>query len=282
MGQLDDKVVIITGAGAAVGRAVARLFAAEGAQVVMSEPATGGGGRAIEPSTVQETARQIEAAGGQVRVSTSVPVTAAGAAALVADAVAHYGGVDILVNAVDLPRDGALLELDEAAWSEGMTGHLQTAFLTLQATAREMVSQGRGGRIVNTTSLAALQGQPGQANLATAQAGIYGLTRAAATELQRNQITVNAVAPVVQDRAGAGHHDAELESLGELTPEHVAPAVLMLASDLCGERTGRVLGVCGSRLYSFELVQSRGKLKDQDAPWTALEIAEHWDGICRA
>ncbi|MBW2453679.1 MAG: SDR family NAD(P)-dependent oxidoreductase [Deltaproteobacteria bacterium] len=281
MGQLDDRVVVITGAGAAVGRAVALLLAAEGAQVVMSEAAAGGGDGREQPSAVQETAKQIEAAGGQVTVSASVPTTTAGAAALVADAVARHGGVDVLINGIEPPAGGLLLELGEEAWAAVVDGHPKAACLALQATARHMVSQGRGGRIVNTTSLAALQGQPGQVHLATAQAGIYGLTRVAATELQRSQITVNAVAPVAQGTTGSGRHEAELDSLGALTPEHVAPAVLMLASDLCGERTGRVLGVCGSRVYSLELVESRGKLKDQDAPWTAEEIAEHWGGICR-
>ncbi len=279
MGLLDDKVAIITGAGADIGRATALLFAAEGAQVVVHDC----GGSAAEPGSngqaAQQVAGEIEAAGGVATACTTAASSAAGAEAIVAAAVAQLGRLDILVNSVDRRDDQSLLEMTEAAWVAVVDAHLKAAFLLTQAAAKQLVGQGEGGRIVNTTSLSALQGQSRAANLGTAQAGIYGLTQVAAIELQRHRITVNAIAPVAKTQATA--HQSELDSLGELTPEHVAPAALMLACDLCGDRTGQLLGVCGSRVYRLALVQSRGKLKDQDAPWTAEEIAEHWDGICK-
>ena len=68
-----------------------------------------------------------------------------------------------------------------------------------------------------------------------------------------------------------------------MTPEHVAPAALFLASDLCGDRTGHVLAVAGARLYAFKVVETAGKFKDDTAGvWTAQEIAEHWDAIVKA
>jgi NAD(P)-dependent dehydrogenase (short-subunit alcohol dehydrogenase family) len=69
--------------------------------------------------------------------------------------------------------------------------------------------------------------------------------------------------------------------LDSLTPEHVAPAALFLASDLCQDRTGHVLAVAGSQVYVFKVVQGAGKFKDGGAPWTAEEIADHWDAIVK-
>ncbi len=66
-----------------------------------------------------------------------------------------------------------------------------------------------------------------------------------------------------------------------MTPDHIAPAALFLASDLCGDRTGHVLAVAGAQMYVYKVVQSAGKFKDEDAVWTAQEIAENWDAIAK-
>jgi NAD(P)-dependent dehydrogenase (short-subunit alcohol dehydrogenase family) len=168
--------------------------------------------------------------------------------------------------------------MDEAMWDAVIAVHLKGTFLCLQAAAKYMVSQAFGGRIVNTTSVSGMVGNFGQANYSAAKAGIYGLTRTAAIELQKHRITVNAVAPIAKTRLT---DDLPMfQSTGEsLTPGHVAPAALFLASDLCGERTGNVLAVAGAQMYIYKVVQSQGKFKDENGIWTAQEIAEHWDAI---
>ena len=122
-------------------------------------------------------------------------------------------------------------------------------------------------------------GARGQANYSAAKAAVFGLTRAAAVELEPHGITVNAVAPVARTRLTSAQ--PQLEGLAGLTPEHVAPAALFLASDLCGERSGEVLGVAAGRLYRLKFTESRGQYKDADQPWTAPEIAEHWEALSR-
>ena len=143
-----------------------------------------------------------------------------------------------------------------------------------------MIAQGEGGRIVNTTSVSGMLGNFGQANYAAAKAGIYGFTRTAAIELQKHKITVNAIAPIAKTRMT---EDLPMFQSGKesLTPEHIAPAALFLASDLCGERTGHVLAAAGAQMYAYKVVQSAGKFKEADEPWTAAEIAEHWDVITK-
>jgi NAD(P)-dependent dehydrogenase (short-subunit alcohol dehydrogenase family) len=172
------------------------------------------------------------------------------------------------------------LELELPSYQRVLDLHLDAAFLCIQHAARHMVQQRDGGRIVTITGLAGLYGSVGQPAHATAMAGIYGLTRAAAIELQRHGITVNAVAPVATTRQTAA--EPQLQGLADaLRPEHVAPAVLFLASELCGDRSGEVVGVAGGRIYRLKMIESKGKFKDGDAPWTAEEIAQYWEALAK-
>jgi NAD(P)-dependent dehydrogenase (short-subunit alcohol dehydrogenase family) len=136
-----------------------------------------------------------------------------------------------------------------------------------------------GGSIVNTTSISGLLGNFGQANYSAAKAGIYGLTRTASIELQRYGIRVNAVAPIAKTRMTEDLPMME-KIEGTLSPEHVAPAHLFLASDLSRDVTGTVLSVAGARMSVYKVVESAGKYKESDGGvWTASEIAEHFDTI---
>lgn len=143
-----------------------------------------------------------------------------------------------------------------------------------------MIAQGDGGRIVNTTSVSGMLGNFGQSNYAAAKAGIYGFTRTVAIELQKHRITVNALAPVAKTRMT---EDLPMFRSGmeSLTPDHIAPAALFLASDLCGDKTGHVLAVTGSQMFAYKVVQSVGKFKDEGEAWTAQEIADHWESITK-
>jgi len=131
------------------------------------------------------------------------------------------------------------------------------------------------------TSLSGLQGNFGQANYAAAKAGVYGLTRTASVELQKYAIKVNAVAPLAKTRLTADLPMFEKIG-GTLSPEHVAPVHVYLASDLSGDRTGLVIGVAGARLSIFRVVESGGRYKDEEGGvWTASEIADHFDAIAK-
>src|SRR5690606_10628830 len=146
--------------------------------------------------------------------------------------------------------------------------HLTGTFLCLRAAARVMKDRGVRGSIVNTTSVSGLLGNFGQANYSAAKAGIYGLTRTASIELQRYGIRVNAVAPLAKTRMT---EDLPMfEKIDEsLSPEHVAPAHVFLASDLSRDVSGVVLAVAGQRMSVYKVVESAGKYKEKDlGPWT--------------
>ena len=280
MGILEGKVVIITGAGGGIGRAHAQLFAREGAKLVINDVGGSRDGSGADSSAANQVVEELRSAGGQAVANTDSVASAEGAGRLVETAVKTYGRVDALVNNAGILRDKSFLKMDEAMWDAVVAVHMKGTFLCSQVFARQVVSQGGGGRIVNTTSVSGMLGNFGQANYSAAKAGIYGLTRTTSIELQKHRITVNAIAPIAKTRMT---EDLPMfQGVDTLTAEHISPAVLFLASDLCGDRTGHVLAVAGARMYAFKVVETPGRFKETDnGVWTAQEIAESWDAIVK-
>jgi NAD(P)-dependent dehydrogenase (short-subunit alcohol dehydrogenase family) len=290
MALLEGKVAIVTGAGNGIGRSHALLFAREGARVVVADVGGARDGSGEDASAAASVVRDIEAAGGTAVACQASVATAEGAEKIVESAVSAFGRVDVLVNNAGILRDKTFLKMDEAMWDAVVAVHLKGTFLVSQAFVKRVIAQaggasaaggsGASARIVNTTSVSGMLGNFGQANYAAAKAGIYGLTRTMSIELQKHRITVNALAPIAKTRMT---EDLPMfEGVDTMTPEHISPAALFLASDLCGDRTGHVLAVAGARMYAFKVVETPGKFKDEcGGVWTASEIAEHWDAIVK-
>lgn len=280
MGLLEGKVAVITGAGGGIGRAEALLFAREGASVVVNDLGGGRDGAGESKNMADQVVAEIVAAGGKAVANYDSVSTAAGAANIVKSAVDKFGKLDILVNNAGILRDKTLMKLEEPMWDAVIAVHLKGSFLCLQAAAKQMIAQGNGGHIVNTTSLSGMLGNFGQSNYSAAKAGIYGLTRTASIELQKHRITVNAIAPIAKTRMTEDL--PMMQSADNLTPEHIAPAAVFLASDRVGDRTGHVLAVSGPRMYVYKVVESAGKFKEtNNGVWTAEEIDEHWGAISK-
>jgi NAD(P)-dependent dehydrogenase (short-subunit alcohol dehydrogenase family) len=281
MGLLDDKVVIITGAGNGIGRSHALLFASEGAAVVVND--VGGkrdGSEGGDPSPADAVVKEIETAGGRAVASHESVATAEGARAIVELGIETFGKIDVLVNNAGILRDKTFLKTDEEMWDAVISVHLKGTFLVSQAFAKHAVQRGGGGRIVNTTSVSGMLGNFGQSNYAAAKAGIYGLTRTMAIELQKQRITVNALAPIAKTRMTEDL--TTFQNVETMTPEHISPAALFLSSDLCADKTGYVLAVAGARMYAFKVVETAGKFKDgASTVWTPQEIAENWAAIMK-
>jgi len=279
MGQFEGQVAVITGAGGGIGRAEALLFAQEGARVVVNDLGGARDGQGSSDAPAEQVAAEIRERGGEAVASFDTVATREGAEAIVAKAVSSFGRIDILVNNAGILRDKTLLKMTDEMWQLVIDVHLRGTFLCTQAAARQMVSQKDGGRIVNTTSVSGMLGNFGQTNYSAAKAGIYGITRTTAIELQKHRITVNAIAPIAKTRMT---EDLPMfDGVDTLGPAHIAPAALYLGSDLCEDRTGHVLAVSGSRMYAFKVVESAGKFKEGTDPWTATEIAENWDAIIK-
>ena len=279
-GALADKVAIVTGSGGGIGRAHALLFAKEGAKVVINDLGGARTGEGQSTSMADLVVDEIKKAGGQAVANYDSVSSAAGVEGLIKSAVSAFGRVDVLVNNAGILRDKSLLKMEEAMFDAVIAVHLKGTYLCSQAFAKQAVAQGGGGRIVNTTSVSGMLGNFGQANYSAAKAGIYGFTRTAAIELQKHRITVNAIAPIAKTRMTEDL--PMMQAVDNVTPDHIAPAALFLASDLCGDITGSVLAVAGSRMYAYKVMESPGKFKEENAGvWTAQEIKDHWDAITK-
>lgn len=292
MGTLDGKVIVVTGAGNGIGRAVALQAAKQGAKMVLVDPGGSRDGGAGDLGVAASVAKEIQSAGGSAVACAESVATREGAQAAIRAGVDAFGRVDVLANLAGILRDKTFLKMDDELWDSVLSVHLKGTFYVCQAFASQIVAQDRehaasgaseprsGGRIINTTSVSGMLGNFGQSNYAAAKAGIYGLSRTLSIELQKHRIAVNCVAPIAKTRMT---EDLPMfAAVDTMTPEHVAPAYLFLASDLAEGKTGHVLAVAGSRMYAFKLVESAGRFKEtDDGIWTPEEIAQHWDSIVK-
>jgi len=271
MALLEDKIAIITGGGTGVGRAHALLFAEHGARVVVND--TGG---ALNGSGTSDAAQavvdEIRALGGEAIADTHSVDSFDGAAAIVKTAVDRFGGLDIMVNNAGILRDRTLLKMAPEEWQAVIDVHLTGTFACLQAAARQMVAQGRGGRIINTSSSSGLLGNFGQANYGAAKAGIHALTRIASMELGSKGITVNALAPNAYTRMTRELPGMVHMSEADMGPQFMAPLVCYLASDHAANITGQTFGVNQNQLFVYKMMVSEGVNKVGLEPWDPEQI----------
>jgi len=241
--SLNGQVAIVTGASRGIGRAAALKLSAAGAAVVVT---------ATTLEAAQKTAQEIEAAGGKaLALKTDVSVSAE-VEALFKAATAAFGKVDVLVNNAGITKDGLLLRMKDADWDAVLDVNLKGAFLCIREAAK-LMSKARYGRIINVSSVVGEMGNPGQANYCASKAGMIGLTKSAAKELARRNVTVNAVTPgFIETDMTAELSEKAKEALMEQIPmgrlgsgDDIAAAVLFLASEGASYITGHVLSVNG-------------------------------------
>jgi len=280
-GLLEGKVAIITGAGGGIGREHALCFAREGARIVVNDLGSDrhGGGKGAEMA--DKTVADIKAAGGEAVANYDSVAAREGADGLIWSALNKYGRVDVLVNNAGILRDKTLLNMSEQDFNLVIDVHLKGTFLCTQAVARALKVQGKGGRIINTTSLSGLLGNFGQGNYAAAKGGIYSLTRTAAMEFQRMGVTVNALAPVALTRMTQDLQMFKGLTEEQIGPQYIAPVAAFLASDLAADITGTIVGVQGPKVFIYKMIETEGATRE-GGPWTPAEIKERWAEISRA
>jgi NAD(P)-dependent dehydrogenase (short-subunit alcohol dehydrogenase family) len=280
MGIMEGKVALVTGAGRGIGRAVALLFAEEGAHVFANDAGTHLDGTGNDPEVVRAVVEEIRSRGGTASGNSVDASSTDSAERIVGETIEAFGRIDVLACLAGIRGDQPLLQADAGTLERVLDVAVRGPYFLLQRAAREMVKAGRGGRVVLTTAPAGLVGNIGQTAYSVASAGVYGLMRTASIELQRKNITVNAVAPVAKTRLT---EDLPMfEHVDSMTPEQAAAAYLFLASDLANEITGNVLGIAGGRISLFKLAESAGRFQEAGgAKWSPEEIREQWKSMAK-
>jgi 3-oxoacyl-[acyl-carrier protein] reductase len=243
--ELEGRIALITGAGRGIGRATAVRLAREGAAIAINFKGNA--------AAAEEAKRLVEDGGGKATLIQGDVAADGQAEEIVRQTLAFGGGrLDILVNNAGITRDNLLVRMSVEDWDAVLDLNLRGAFLVTKASMRPMMKQ-RSGRIVNVASIAGVMGNAGQANYASAKAGLIGFTKTVAREMATRNITCNAVAPgfVPTDLTNDLIKQMQETLLKQIplgrfgTVEDVANAIAFLVSDDASYITGQVLVVDG-------------------------------------
>lgn len=243
MNQLANQIAVVTGASRGIGRAIALVLAAAGADVVCVS-------RTAEHS--ERTANEARAIGRRAWAQAVDVSDAAAVRAASEKILAEVERIDILVNNAGVTRDGLLMRLSDEDWDTVLNTNLKGAFAFTKAFARSFLRQ-RSGRIINVASVVGLIGNAGQCNYAASKAALIGFTKSVARELGSRGITVNALAPgfIETDMTSNLPAEARAELLKKIPlncfgqAEDVAQAALFLAGPAGRYITGQVLTIDG-------------------------------------
>ncbi len=241
--HLQGKTALVTGAAQGIGKAIALALAKAGADVAISD---------VNGEKAAEAAKEIEALGVRAFSITGNVADGASATAMVDEAAAKLGKLDVLVNNAGITRDNLIIRMKEEEWDLVIDVNLKGSFNCAKAAIKHM-SKARSGTIINIASIVGAMGNAGQANYVASKAGLIGLTKTIAREYASRNITANAVAPGFIDTAmtQALSEKVREELIKQIpltrlgTAEDVAAAVKFLASGAASYITGQVIHVNG-------------------------------------
>jgi NAD(P)-dependent dehydrogenase (short-subunit alcohol dehydrogenase family) len=277
-----DRVVIVTGAGAGIGRAHALAFARAGARLIVNDLGTSGSGEGRSKDPAAQVADEIVQAGGEAVPSFHDIADWDDAGALVQSARAAFGGLDVVVNNAGILRDRMFVSASVDEWDAVMRVHLRGHFCVSRHAAGFWRTEAKAGRmpdarIINTSSGAGLQGSVGQSAYSAAKGGIAALTLVQAAELGRYGVTANALAPAARTRMTEGPFSEMMkkpeDGFDAWAPENISPLVVWLGSSASADVTGHLFEIQGGRLQVMEGWRG-GPSVQRDSRWQAEEIGD--------
>ena len=268
------KVVIVTGAGGGLGRCHALEFARRGAKVVVNDLGGSVDGSGGSSEAADKVVEEIKAAGGEAMSNGSSVTDDAGVANMVSQTMDAYGRIDVLVNNAGVLRDKSFAKMEIADFDFVVDVHLFGTMKPTKAVWPIMKEQGYG-RILVTSSSSGLYGNFGQSNYGAAKLGVVGFINTLKLEGQKDNIHVNALAPVAWTRMTSNLMPPEMEDA--LAPEQVTPAVVFMCSEQAP--TGKIICAGAGAYAAAQIVETRGMYLGT-AP-TAEDVADNWEQISK-
>lgn len=276
MGKMvQDKVVVVTGAGAGIGREFALCFAANGAKVVVNDLARDKDtGKALAESVVEE----IKAAGGQAVAAVESVAEWDAAHRIIQTALDVFGRIDCVVNNAGIVRDRMFYNLSREEWELVVNVHLNGSFYMSRAAAPHFKSQ-ESGSFVHMTSTSGLIGNVGQSNYSAAKMGLVGLSKSIALDMAKFNVRSNCIAPwawtgMTATIPNTPENAPRIEKMKKMEAGKIAPLAVYLASDAAAHVTAQVFGSRANELYLFNPIRMIRSMH-KDGGWTPETIAEH-------
>jgi 3-oxoacyl-[acyl-carrier protein] reductase len=247
MGLLTGKKALITGASRGIGKAIALLFAREGADIAITNIA--------DDDEFRSAVKEIEAFGVRVKGYVSNAADFEDSQRVINEVVTDFSRIDILVNNAGITKDTLLMRMSEEQWDAVIAVNLKSVFNLTRAAIQVMLKQ-KSGSVINMSSVVGVSGNAGQSNYSASKAGIIGFTKSVAKEVGSRNIRCNAIAPgfIMTEMTEKLPEDVKKEWINKIplkrggTPEDVANTALFFASDLSSYISGQTIHVCGGML----------------------------------
>lgn len=278
--DLEGKVVIVTGAGGGLGKAVALELARCGCKIVVNDlgVSLGGDRLEVEETPAEAVVKEIKSAGGDAVPNLDSVTDAAGARRMVDLAIDTFGRLDGVVNNAGNLRDRIFHKMEEAEWKHVIDVHLNGSFLVSRAAADRFREQ-QSGAFVHMTSTSGLIGNFGQANYSAAKLGIAGLSKTIALDMARYNVRSNCIAPFAWSRmtdsipADTPEQKLRIEKLKRMEAGKVAPLCAFLLSDRAHEVNAQIFGARANELMIFSQPRPIRSVH-HDGGWTPELIEE--------
>ena len=275
---VQDKVVVVTGAGGGIGRDFALALAREGAKVIVNDIGASVSGDGSDPSRAQAVVDEIVAAGGTASANADSVSDWTAATRLINQAVETYGRIDAVINNAGILRDRFFFNMSVEEWRAVIDVHLNGSFYVSRAAAPFFKEQ-QSGSYVHMVSTSGLVGNFGQANYSAAKLGLAALSKSIAMDMAKFKVRSNCISPFAWSRmigsipTETAEQKARVERLQRMETAKIAPLAVFLASDQAADVSGQIFAVRANEIFLMSQSRPLRSMHASDG-WTAQTIAE--------
>ena len=277
--MVQDKVVVVTGAGGGIGRDMALALAAAGAKVVVNDIGTSTSGEGQDAGPAQKVVEEIKAAGGQAVANTDSVAEAVAAGRIVQCALDSFGRIDGVVNNAGILRDRFFHKMSLDEWDAVLKVHLYGSYYMSRAAANHFKEQ-ESGTFVHMTSTSGLIGNFGQANYSAAKLALVALSKSIALDMAKFNVRSNCIAPFAWSRmigsipTDTPEQQARVAKIQQMTPNKIAPIAVYLASDAARDVNGQIFAVRNNEIFLMSQPRPERSVHRSEG-WTAETVASH-------